>query len=399
MASLPPLPLSPDIRQRQLDLTAEPSCGLNIFVLEAGDPTKPLILLLHGYPELAYTWRKVLLPLASHGYHVVAPDSRGYGRTTGWDTSSYSQTNLSQFTQMQVVLDNIALMRALGHESAALVVGHDFGASAASACALARPDLFKAAVFIAHVPGASPKLPDLARVAAEASPSSKTKESPKPTSDPDILTSLARRAKPLKHYQWYNSTSKAAKDWQDPPQGLRNFLRGYLHLKSHVWKGNAIDMGRLTAWTADQLARMPKYYIMPLDATMPQVVEDDMRGEDSSLTEAFVSDAELDVYVQEFNRTGFQGMLNWYRSSTDTRNLNVQMAVFAGYKFQVPVTYIGGAADWGNYQRPGALESLESGEAATDYRGTRILEGAGHWAQVEIPNLLCDEIIKFLGGE
>lgn len=395
MASLPPLPVPSDIRQRYIDLTAEPSCGLNIFILEAGDPTKPLILLFHGYPELAYTWRKVLVPLAAHGFHVVAPDSRGYGRTTGWDPSSFAYTNMSEFTQTQLALDNIALVRALGHESAALVVGHDFGASAASACALTRPDLFKAAVFISHVPSGGPKLPELARNVAEIK-----EEHPGSTLpiDPDIHTSLARREKPLKHYQWYNSMPKAAKDYQDAPQGLKTFLRGYLHLKSHVWKRNTVDISPLTGWTAEQLARMPGYYIMPLDATMPQVIENDMRDEDSSLTEAFVSDAELDVYVQEFSRTGFQGMLNWYRSSTDAGNVNRHMAMFAGYKFQVPVTYIGGAADWGNYQRPGALESLEDGNAATDYRGTKILNGAGHWPQVELPDRLCDEIVQFLKG-
>lgn len=395
MASLPPLPVPSGIRQRHIDLTAEPSCGLDIFVLEAGDPANPLILLFHGYPELAYTWRKVLLPLASHGFHVVAPDSRGYGRTTGWDTSSYAHTDLSQFSQLQLVLDNIALMRALGHDSAALVVGHDFGATTASGCALARPDLFKAAVFISHVPTGAINLPELAYDAGMKQPS-REKEQAKPARDSDIHTSLARRGKPLKHYQWYNSTPKAAKEWQNPPQGLKAFLRGYVHLKSHVWKRNTADMGRLTGWTAEQLARMPGYYIMPLDATMAQVVENDMHGEDKSMTEAFVSEAELDVYVQEFSRTGFQGMLNWYRSSTDPRNVNSTMAIFAGCKFQVPITYLGGVADWGNYQRPGALEGLENGSTATKYKGTRIFDGAGHWPQTEIPGILCDAIVEFL---
>ena len=60
--------------------------GLTLHILEAGfDANRPLILLLHGFPELAYSWRKLLLPLADTGYHVVAPDQRGYGRTTGWD--------------------------------------------------------------------------------------------------------------------------------------------------------------------------------------------------------------------------------------------------------------------------------------------------------------------------
>lgn len=418
MALLPPLPLPTEIRQRYIDLTTEPTCGLNIFILEAGHPNDPLILLFHGYPELAYTWRKVLLPLAAHGFHVVAPDSRGYGRTTGWDTSSYAQTNLAHFTQMQLVLDTLALTRAgLGQETVACVVGHDFGATAASACALARPDVFQAAVFISHVPNGSATLPALGQRRSEAilptaaaaaaakqqSPATAPPPPPPPPAtfprDPDIHTSLARGEKPLKHYQWYNSTSSAADDWAHPPQGLKSFLRGYIHLKSHVWKGNAVDIGRLTGWTADQLARMPGYYIMPLNLTMPQIVAQDMDNEDASLTNVFVTEEELDVYVQEFERTGFQGMLNWYRSATDPRNVNAQMAILAGQRFQVPVTYMGGVADWGNYQRPGALEGLESGRKAADYRGSRILEGAGHWPQTEIPEVLCDEIVKFLSAK
>lgn len=408
-SSLPPLPLPPGITQRYIDLTAVPSCGLKIHILEAGDPSRPLILLFHGYPELAYTWRKMLEPLASMGggFHVVAPDSRGYGRTTGWDTSSYAHTNLAtQFTGVQLLLDNIALVRALGHEEVACVVAHDFGATAASVCTLARPDLFRRGVFMGHVPSGGEPLPALllreekdSELGDEGGKTNPTATSSFPR-DPDIHTSLVRRQEPLKHYQWYNSTQGAAHDWENPPQGLKAFLRGYLHLKSHVWRGNKDgNIGRLTGWTADQLARMPGYYLMPLQATMPEVIARDMQGEDASLTEKLItSDAELDVYVQEFTRTGFQGMLNWYRSATGPGHVNVAMAAFAGRKYEVPVTYISGSADWGNYQRPGALEALETGQVATDYRGTKILEGAGHWPQVEIPEVVCAEIYKFLEG-
>ena len=61
--------------------------GLDVHVLEAGFEAKgrPLVLLLHGFPELAYSWRKVMPRLAAAGFHAVAPDLRGYGRTTGWD--------------------------------------------------------------------------------------------------------------------------------------------------------------------------------------------------------------------------------------------------------------------------------------------------------------------------
>ena len=56
--------------------------GLGVHILEAGEADRPALLLLHGFPELAYSWRKVMLPLAAAGYHVIAPDQRGYGRTT-----------------------------------------------------------------------------------------------------------------------------------------------------------------------------------------------------------------------------------------------------------------------------------------------------------------------------
>lgn len=398
MSSLPPLPLPPGITQRYVDLTSDPTCGLKIHILEAGDPSHPLILLFHGYPELAYTWRKMLLPLSSSGYHVVAPDLRGYGRTTGWEDSgsSYARTDLAHFTNMQLLLDNLALVRALGHgeEGAVCVVGHDFGANAASVCTLVRPDLFRRGVFLGHVP------------TGEGGRGGSLQKSPPLLRDPDVHASLARREQPLKHYQWYNSTPGAADNWENPPQGLKAFLRGYLHLKSHVWKGNA-GAGRLKGWTAEELARMPGYYMMPLDASMPDVVARDMQGEDASLTarKGITTDDELDVYVHEFTRTGFQGMLNWYRSATDdggSSKDNVHkkaMTMFAGKKYEVPVTYIGGEADWGNYQRPGALEALENGETATRYRGTRIFEGAGHWPQVEISDVVCREIIKSLGED
>ncbi|KAL1857596.1 hypothetical protein Daus18300_010236 [Diaporthe australafricana] len=389
MTNLPQLPLPSAITQRYVDLTSVGTCRLKIFVLEAGDPDDELILLFHGYPELAYTWRRIILPLASKGYHVVAPDCRGYGRTTGWDTSSYAHTNLSQFTQDQLILDNIALMRALGHETAACVVGHDFGASAAGACALVRPDLFKAAVFMGHVPPGPAALPPLDLTANSGGDLL--------SRVPEILASLARRSPPLKHYQWYNSSPTAAHDWENPPQGLRAFLRGYVHLKSHVWKGHG-DIGRLTGFTADQLARMPAYYLMPLDSTMPSMVAQNMQGEDENLTKSFVSDEELDVYVSEFERTGFQGMLNWYRSSIDPRHAGSAMSIFAGRKFEVKTTYISGTADWGNYQRPGALEGFETGAAASDYRGTKIFDKAGHWPQTEIPDIVCEEVAKFLEG-
>src|SRR3978361_451952 len=82
MTNLPDIPLPSGIRSRFV----EGINGLRMHVLEAGFETKgrPCVLLLHGFPELAYSWRKVMPRLAAAGYHVIAPDQRGYGRTTGW---------------------------------------------------------------------------------------------------------------------------------------------------------------------------------------------------------------------------------------------------------------------------------------------------------------------------
>jgi len=126
-ADLADLPLPGGIRSRLLDNIN----GLTMHVLEAGyEDGRPCLLLLHGFPELAYSWRKLMLPLAAAGFHVVAPDQRGYGRTTGWD-SDYDG-DLTPFRMLNVVKDALALVFALGHRSVAAVIGHDFGSPAAA---------------------------------------------------------------------------------------------------------------------------------------------------------------------------------------------------------------------------------------------------------------------------
>src|SRR6476620_2694202 len=122
MAALPDIPLPPAIRSRYVDGIN----GLRMHVLEAGFETKgrPCILLLHGFPELAFSWRKVMPALAAAGYHVIAPDQRGYGRTTGW-TADYDG-DLAPFRLFNLVRDAMGLLAALGQASVAAVVGHDF---------------------------------------------------------------------------------------------------------------------------------------------------------------------------------------------------------------------------------------------------------------------------------
>jgi pimeloyl-ACP methyl ester carboxylesterase len=101
----PSLPVG--IRSRHVQIAT----GLNMHILEAGEPDgRPLILLLHGFPELAYSWREAMTPLADAGYYVVAPDQRGYGRTTGWDDRFNG--DLQSFTISRIAIDAFALVRA-----------------------------------------------------------------------------------------------------------------------------------------------------------------------------------------------------------------------------------------------------------------------------------------------
>src|SRR5947208_1002747 len=143
MTELPPLEsavLPEGVRARFVDGVN----GLRLHILEAGfeNPGRPLVLLLHGFPELAYSWRKIIAPLAEAGFHVVAPDQRGYGRTTGWDPDY--DGDLASFRMLNLVRDALGLVAALGHISVAAVIGHDFGAPVAAWCALLRPDVFRA---------------------------------------------------------------------------------------------------------------------------------------------------------------------------------------------------------------------------------------------------------------
>src|ERR1700760_858763 len=128
----PPQGLPDGVRSRFIDGVN----GLRVHVLEAGHADRPCLLLLHGFPELAYSWRKVMPALADAGYYVTAPDQRGYGRTTGWD--GRYDGDLGSFRFFNLVRDALELVFALGRKSVAAVIGHDFGSPVAAHCALIR---------------------------------------------------------------------------------------------------------------------------------------------------------------------------------------------------------------------------------------------------------------------
>jgi len=356
--------------------------GLAIHVLEAGfeERGRPCVLLLHGFPELAYSWRKVMEPLAAAGFHVIAPDQRGYGRTTGWDADY--DGDLASFRLLNLVRDAMGLVSALGHRSVAAVIGHDFGSPVAAYCALARPDVFRSVVLMSAPFAGPPALPfgtanDAPRQRAPAG---------------GLHTALAALDRPRKHYQWYYSTRPANDDMRNCLQGVHAFLRAYYHHKSADWPGN--QPFPLSAWSADELAKLPTYYVMDLDKNMAETVAAEMPSAAQIAACAWLPDDELSVYSAEYGRTGFQGGLQWYRCRT-SGNHNAELEVFSGRTIDVPSCFIAGKSDWGVRQSPGAFERMQ-GIACTRMMGCHLLDGAGHWVQQEQPAEVSRLLLQFL---
>ena len=349
--------------------------ALRVHVLEAGDADGPGLLLLHGFPELAYSWRNVMVPLADAGFHVFAPDLRGYGRTTGADTDY--DGDLASYRRFNIVRDVLGVVAALDHRTVA-VAGHDFGSPIAAWCALLRPDVFTSVALMSAPFAGPPRLPEAGGAGRSAA---------RRTSLFEDLASLPR---PRKHYQQYYQTREANPNLWRAPQGVRAFLRAYYHVKSADWPHNAPF--RLGDDSATEMARMPTYYVMDAAEGMAETVAKHMPSADAVAAHAWLPDRDLAVYAAEYERTGFQGGLNHYRSGAIGL---AEQQLFSGRTIDQPSTFISGASDWGVYQSPGALERMRD-EVCTDFRGVHLVEGAGHWVQQEQPSETVRLLLGFL---
>jgi pimeloyl-ACP methyl ester carboxylesterase len=311
------------------------------------------------------------------GYHVVAFDQRGYGRTHDPD----GPVPRSEFRPLNLIKDVVVLGHALGHQKVKCIVGHDFGAVTAALCALARPDFFQSVVLMSHPFKGAPKLP--------MEPADELTQEPQVV---DMEAELAKLKRPRKHYKWYYCTPDANREMTEPKEGLHEFLRAYFHLKSADWHGN--DPQPLQGWTATELAKMPRYYIMDQDDSMRDAVAKDMAGEDlqavQEKSKRWLNDEELTVYVEEYARNGFQGGLNWYRVQTQPKVAR-ELEIFAAKKIEIPCLFVSGKKDWGPFQEPGAVENMD--QICTDFRGVRYVEGAGHWLPQERPQEAVEEIL------
>jgi pimeloyl-ACP methyl ester carboxylesterase len=358
------------VRSRRVDTNN----GVVLHILEAGfeTPDKPCVVLLHGFPELAYTWRHQLLPLAGAGFHVIAPDLRGYGRSVS--TAVTFDDDLLPYSALNRVSDILGLIRALGYERVAAIVGHDWGGPTAQWCSLVRPDVFHSVVSLSTPFFGSPTLPlstTSKRVAAASV---------------DIDKDLADLPRPRKHYSTYSATRDANESMWHAPQGVHDLLRALFYFKSADFKGNRPFP--LKSWSAPELAKMPTYYIMDLHKGMAETVAAEMPSKAQINACKWLTEDDLAVYATEYTRTGFQGGLNYYRVGADSS--------FSGRTIDVPAFYIGGDSEWAVYQSPGAFEAMRT--VCTNLRGVHIVTRAGHSIPEEQPEQVNKLLLGFLRG-
>ncbi|MGY3617767.1 alpha/beta fold hydrolase [Bradyrhizobium sp. USDA 10063] len=315
--------------------------GISLNVVEQGHG--PFVLLCHGFPESWYSWRHQISALADAGFHVVAPDMRGYGKSDRPEA-------IDQYTMFHLVGDLVGLLDGL-EASTAVIVGHDWGANIAWQAARMRPDRFRAIVSLS-VPF---------RPRSPARP-----------------TSLMPQSADAQFYQLYFQEPGVAEAEfeKDPRLTLRAMLYGGSGEGVAAIRASAATSGR-----AHGVGMVPRTGGW-LPSSAPPLP-------------SWLSEADLDVYAGEFARSGFRGPLNYYRNID--RNWEL-MAAFEGTKVTVPALYIAGDHDM-VVAFPGAAEQIANMKQDVPLlREVQMLAGCGHWTQQERPAEVSAAVIEFLRG-
>jgi len=309
--------------------------GITLHVTEQG--SGPLVLLCHGWPELAHSWRHQIPALAKAGYRAVAPDMRGYGGSSvPHDIASYAITDL--------VGDMVALVAALG-ETRACIVGHDWGASVAWSAALMRPDLFSAvvAMSVPHRPR-NPAAPPLTLLKAAG----------------------------LENFYWFYFNREGVPEAEferDITSALRKVLVG--------GSGDAPGDGAVSL-------------------TVPPGGGFLDRAVDPATLPAWLSEADVEVFAAAFRKNGLRGPFNWYRNID--RNWAL-LAPFQGAKVRPPALFIAGTRD-GVIASPMGRNALETlAASAPNLREKVLIPGGGHWIQQERPAEVNAALLRFLAAD
>jgi len=311
--------------------------GIGLNVLEAGEG--PLVLLLHGWPELAHSWRHQLPVLAEAGYRVVAPDLRGYGRSDRPEA-------LDAYTIFHLVGDVVGLVDHY-REERAVVVGHDWGSIVAWGAATLRPQRFRG------VCGMS--VPYVPRM---------------PVAPTEMMKALAGDR--FVYILYFQEPGKAEAELE---ADVRTTLRKLYYTAS---------------------GSLPDDHVFDLDLPKTGRFLDPML--DPEKLPAWLPESDLDLYVESFERTGFRGGLNYYRNLD--RNWEL-MAAWTGAKIEIPALFVGGAKDLvvtGPPGGPGNPILAAMPAFVPDLRGQVLVEGAGHWNQQENPDDTNAALLEFLAG-
>ena len=365
--------------------------GLTVNMLEAGTPGRPLLLLLHGFPNLGYSWRKVMPALAAAGYYVVSPDIRGYGRTTGYDNSF--DADPVPFLALGQLRDQIALVNALGYRKVEMVVGHDTGSGIAVNAALIRPDIFTSLTFLGGQGGAP----------AASYPFNIANGAPIAHADytnAELDAAYAALNPPRRAYGNYWASRQADEDMKHLPPGMTmsRFFRAFYYMKSHDFPGNqnlkSLHAVHTAHEAAEQDAIIPEYYVMRRDRSMPATMAAYMPSADYIATCKWLTNAECDVYGQEYALSGWTGALHNYRRGFDP-DARDEMMTFVGRTIDVPAQVISGRQDWGANRGVGGPEKA-GGRGFTQFKGVHMVDGAGHWVHEEQPEQVTEYLLSFL---
>jgi pimeloyl-ACP methyl ester carboxylesterase len=257
--------------------------GVRLRVVEAGDRGAPVVVLAHGFPELAYSWRHQIPALVQAGYHVLAPDQRGYGGSSRPDA-------IDAYNIRELTTDIVGLLDDIGAEQA-VWVGHDWGAPVVWHAPLLHPDRVAA----------------VAALSVPATPRSKT---------PPTQAWRKTFGENFFYILYFQEPGIADAELNgDPARAIRRLMGG---LRTSADKAAGIRM----------VAPGPEGFIerLPEPDALPE----------------WISQDELDHYITEFSRTGFTGGLNWYRNFDRNWELTAELA---DMKISVPCLFIGGTAD------------------------------------------------------
>lgn len=256
--------------------------GVALQVTEAGEPGAPAVVLLHGFPELAYTWRHQVWALADAGFHVLAPDQRGYG-------GSDQPAAIEAYTVTELVNDVVGLLDEVGADDAA-VVGHDFGAVVAWAAPLLHPDRFSAVAGLSLPPVPRSRVPT-------------TEAFRKLFGDRFFYILYFQQPGPADAELGRDPATTLRKLFATPPAGDEAAALRMLAPGPDGFLDRIVDPGTLPGW---------------------------------------LGQADFDVYTESFTRNGFTAPLNWYRCF----DLNwEQTADTPAATIEVPALFIGGTAD------------------------------------------------------